>query len=210
MRVNSIVSIAPKRVKSIVGTGGNRAAGARAVPSTLLSRTHRRRPSVCDSADRCLSLLPDPHRAHAQAGAPTDPHKRLHWGAVAKCADGCGGAAGASGRTGFDSSCRLDRRWTLRCFRPASQQPQRSQPSVGETASITASNVPSITASPSLTSTDDTRPATGRRNLHRRLVGFDHHQQVVDRDVLSCLDLHLDDRYVFGIADVGNANLESA
>ena len=74
--------------------------------------------------------------------------------------DGCGGAAGASGRTG--STAAADSTDGGPCgVSTALAAAVAFSAFGGETASITANSVPSTTAAPSLTSTDDTRPATG-------------------------------------------------
>ena len=50
--------------------------------------------------------------------------------------------------------------------------------------------------------------ALGRRHLHRRLVGFEREQRLVDRDRGARLHMDLDHRHVLVIADIGNADLD--
>ena len=50
--------------------------------------------------------------------------------------------------------------------------------------------------------------ALGRRHLHRRLVGFEREQRLVDRDRGARLHMDLDHGHVLVIADIGNADLD--
>ena len=47
-----------------------------------------------------------------------------------------------------------------------------------------------------------------RRDLHRRLVGFQRHQRVFGADLVAFLHQDLDDRHVLEVADVGNLDLD--
>ena len=55
-------------------------------------------------------------------------------------------------------------------------------------------------------------PANGarrrRRDLHRRLVGFQRHQRVFGADLVAFLDQDLDHRHVLEVADIGNLDLD--
>ena len=73
-----------------------------------------------------------------------------------------------------------------------------------------SSTEPSATLSPTATVMSVTLPARGRRDLHRRLVGLEHDQRVLDRDLVADGDEDLDDGYLVEIPDVRDLDLHQS
>ena len=173
--------------------------------SSLMIRPLRPLPVTCVQVDAELAREPPHRRAGVDRTAAVRLRRgrgagRVRGGAAARLA--AGGSASAPPRSRPRRAPTT--RWARRGRRPPRPAASSPRPASSRVGSSVSSSLPCETWSPTLTLHLADRPGERRRHVHRRLVGLEREQRVVDRHRVAGRDEDLDDRDVLEVADVRN------